>query len=442
MAAASIEGITIKIGCDVSDLKKEMSETTEAIKTVGTETEKSIKSANEPVEQMSRSFLKTAVSAQTVAKYATMISKTLITFTKGVVDDALEISPLTAALWNQVSDSFDELKLALGTAILPFLQELAPLLTSILNHVTTFLKDHPDLAAGIMGLATALAVVGSVLSLTAPLAIAFGVSVMTIAGPAFVVIAVFLALIAVGVLLRRHWGEITEWFKTKAEELKTKFTEIKTSVGEWKDSMIEKFSLMKTSVNGKIDEMKTKFDEWKTKVNLAKVNLGTFKDSVVAKFESIKTAITDALKGLDLIQAGKDFVSSIGEGIKAGIESIRDTVQGWFLSLIPDWAKQWLGIGGGGDSGAGGGTSVGNPTDVFRAGGGPVSANRPYIIGEVGPELFVPQTNGYVVPNEDLADYGTTINVNLGNVYGESYLRDYVISAVTGAIRQEVRMGA
>jgi hypothetical protein len=36
----------------------------------------------------------------------------------------------------------------------------------------------------------------------------------------------------------------------------------------------------------------------------------------------------------------------------------------------------------------------------FRADGGPVAAGRPYVVGERGPELVVPQTSGYVVPNE------------------------------------------
>ncbi|HMT76041.1 MAG TPA: hypothetical protein PKA77_18345, partial [Chitinophagaceae bacterium] len=37
-----------------------------------------------------------------------------------------------------------------------------------------------------------------------------------------------------------------------------------------------------------------------------------------------------------------------------------------------------------------------------RASGGPVSAGRPYIVGEVGRELFVPSTSGRIVPNNDL----------------------------------------
>jgi hypothetical protein len=38
-----------------------------------------------------------------------------------------------------------------------------------------------------------------------------------------------------------------------------------------------------------------------------------------------------------------------------------------------------------------------------RARGGPVTANTPYMVGEVGPELFVPSTNGTIVPNNDLS---------------------------------------
>jgi hypothetical protein len=35
----------------------------------------------------------------------------------------------------------------------------------------------------------------------------------------------------------------------------------------------------------------------------------------------------------------------------------------------------------------------------FRAGGGDVGINKAYIIGEKGPELFVPNANGSIIPN-------------------------------------------
>jgi lambda family phage tail tape measure protein len=47
----------------------------------------------------------------------------------------------------------------------------------------------------------------------------------------------------------------------------------------------------------------------------------------------------------------------------------------------------------------GGGGVLGFLGDIFRAEGGPVAGNKPYIVGEKGPELFVPQGAGSIVPN-------------------------------------------
>jgi hypothetical protein len=46
--------------------------------------------------------------------------------------------------------------------------------------------------------------------------------------------------------------------------------------------------------------------------------------------------------------------------------------------------------------------------------GGPASAGRPYLVGEKGPELFVPGSNGNVVPNNAMGGNSYTINVNAG----------------------------
>jgi hypothetical protein len=51
-----------------------------------------------------------------------------------------------------------------------------------------------------------------------------------------------------------------------------------------------------------------------------------------------------------------------------------------------------------------------------RAAGGPVDAGTPYMVGERGPELFVPAANGTIVPN-GAGSMGVTINVN-GSVLG------------------------
>ena len=65
------------------------------------------------------------------------------------------------------------------------------------------------------------------------------------------------------------------------------------------------------------------------------------------------------------------------------------------------------------------GGSPGNDiqSDVrLAANGGPVGMRKPYIVGERGPELFVPNQSGNIIPNHDLAGIGggsTNIVVNV-----------------------------
>jgi hypothetical protein len=45
---------------------------------------------------------------------------------------------------------------------------------------------------------------------------------------------------------------------------------------------------------------------------------------------------------------------------------------------------------------------------IFKAEGGPVTGGSPYIVGERGPELFVPGSSGSIVPNHALGSGGST----------------------------------
>jgi hypothetical protein len=47
------------------------------------------------------------------------------------------------------------------------------------------------------------------------------------------------------------------------------------------------------------------------------------------------------------------------------------------------------------------------------AAGGMVTANRPYIVGEAGAELFVPSSGGRIVPNNQLGNGGGNIFINV-----------------------------
>lgn len=52
----------------------------------------------------------------------------------------------------------------------------------------------------------------------------------------------------------------------------------------------------------------------------------------------------------------------------------------------------------------------------FRAGGGPVSAGQPYVVGERGAELFVPSTGGTILSNGQLRGGGSSMGVGSSNV--------------------------
>ena len=74
--------------------------------------------------------------------------------------------------------------------------------------------------------------------------------------------------------------------------------------------------------------------------------------------------------------------------------------------------------------------AIGGVFDNFgggRAVGGPVNAGTSYVVGERGPELFMPNTSGTIVPNNRLGGQGTVINLTVnGAIDGESTARQIV----------------
>lgn len=79
--------------------------------------------------------------------------------------------------------------------------------------------------------------------------------------------------------------------------------------------------------------------------------------------------------------------------------------------------------------------------DIFRASGGPVLANRPYVVGEKGAELFVPNTSGTIVPaNATRGMMGNTTVIVNGVTDAESFMRNR--KQIIRAINRESRGAA
>ena len=66
---------------------------------------------------------------------------------------------------------------------------------------------------------------------------------------------------------------------------------------------------------------------------------------------------------------------------------------------------------------------IGQSLFPARANGGPVESNSPYMVGERGPELFVPRSAGAIVPNHSMAMGGSTniTNYNIQAIDTKSF---------------------
>jgi hypothetical protein len=125
-------------------------------------------------------------------------------------------------------------------------------------------------------------------------------------------------------------------------------------------------------------------------------------------------------------------------------------------------ARMFAGLGGGGGGGfapsgplaAVGDVGTGFNFDVGamipgRAKGGPVSSGQTYMVGERGPELFVPGRSGTIVANDKMGGGSTNVVVNVdakgssveGNEQGANQLGRVISAAVQSELIKQQRPG-
>ena len=151
--------------------------------------------------------------------------------------------------------------------------------------------------------------------------------------------------------------------------------------------------------------------------------------------ESMLAAAREALP--KLLDIGIDIGKEIAKGILQGLATILMLPAMGILKLL--------------DMITGGGVSdvIGrqkNESYYYRASGGTVQAGVPYMTGELGRELFIPATDGYIMNHEDTQDFlegsnGITININ-GDVYDDARsMKQKVRTAVLGVLQEQVAYG-
>jgi len=77
-----------------------------------------------------------------------------------------------------------------------------------------------------------------------------------------------------------------------------------------------------------------------------------------------------------------------------------------------------------------------------RANGGPVSTGKSYMVGERGPEMFVPNSGGRIIPNSDMGGGSTSVVVNVdasgSSVEGDQQRGKELGAALSVAIQSEL----
>ena len=154
----------------------------------------------------------------------------------------------------------------------------------------------------------------------------------------------------------------------------------------------------------------------------------------------------------NLANAGKNIAADKAESISSGIKQGTKAAEALGpvgLALLPVFIAGAVAIissafsktsGGGGSVSAGQGSTFTNRREF----GGPVSKGRAYIVGERRPELFVPNTNGVIIPQVPSMDYsGTSMSAGAMaidvNIQGVSYGDDILFTVQQAQIRRGIR---
>jgi hypothetical protein len=207
-----------------------------------------------------------------------------------------------------------------------------------------------------------------------------------------------------------------------------------------------------------VEALKSDYERLQPAINAAALEQQQFNDALVA----VTPGVNALVGGLQEVVAG---TKSAEEAFADFLNTIADQLIQTAATLIAQYiaiglAKAFAGLSGSGGGGLNFDTSAPSITGntlgdfgggtpfpgAFRADGGPVSANRPYIVGERGPELLIPQTSGTVLSNEDsraaLAKYSPGNNLlseagdSTGTVAGRNETLNPVINISTGPTLQ------
>ena len=185
----------------------------------------------------------------------------------------------------------------------------------------------------------------------------------------------------------------------------------------------------------------------------------SWSDSLPSMQENMQNLTKQGLDGLtDSLAAGITGAADFADAMKAMAKSVVDSlikmlIQKYIVDAAFGFITSSFGTGGTGSTGSGatsgGGLGMGQGYSNTAAIGGPVFQGERTLVGERGPEIFVPNANGSIIPNHKLGGDGVTINQTINVTTGVQQtvraeiatLMPQIASAAKGAVADARQRG-
>lgn len=327
-------------------------------------------------------------------------------------------------------EKFAQLKNSIGLALEPLAQTIIPAITAaVTNFIPVVERVSVAFASLSPGVQQAIVVVAGLAAALGPTLLIFGkmiavigqigtalkaVTALLVANP-WVLLAA--AAVAAVILIIQNWDKVAAFFSAIWEIIAGGAAALWDGLA---GGATAAFEAIKEAVLAGVETIRAVFDGIK---DLGKNIWEGLKAGTTAAFTFVQTKVTETINKIrDVFSKAANLGKSIWDGLKNGaqgaITAVGNVAKGIVNSIagawnntiakisfsLPSWIPKI------------GGSRWGVPKIPMLAEGGLAMANRPAIVGELGPELFVPKVSGTVVPNNQLGgamggpSYTITIN--------------------------------
>jgi hypothetical protein len=345
-----------------------------------------------------------------------------------------------------LTERFNNLKEQIGASLAPAITKLLEKITPVIEKMTEWAEKNPELlgkiimvSAAIAGLVAVLGTIGLVLP-----AVITGFQLML--GPFGLVVLAIDALIAAGVLLYKHWDEVKGFAVSIWNGIVDTISNAMLAIANffksiW-DGIITAFQTYIYFIVGLFAMMMDLiWPNWQEGLQQIAAFWSQIWDGIKRYFIAVWGGIKivfESMKGyfqtiwgaiVAVFNWAKDEIKKVFDWISSAIQPIFD--------LIDKLMSKLSAVGGAVSNAFGAVVAKGASILGARASGGPVSSGLPYLVGERGPEMFVPNTFGRIA---GAGVGGITINITGNSFVGEEGIADRIGQSIMQAIRANVKL--